>query len=566
MAQQGVEITIRFNTKPAADAMQQLLQIVDQVGGKVEEMPTPIPPTAPSDIDKLGKSSTNARLALQQLTFVISDAPTFMTNFRFGMMAVGNNLDMVARTMLQLREETKQTGQTMSGALVQSLKGPAGVILALSTLIALLQVLPELFNKSRRAAEDAAEKGLDEFARRVRESSTEVVKASLAEIRQRLGENQKRLDELKKSREEAVLTAGFAPGSDTLDKLDAEIARLTTIIADEKKMKDILTGEGIKREEELQKGLRGQLDARKKNLEAQLDEAKTEGEIVRLNREIHQVEQEIQRLRELGVVTEEQLLQKLNDTIDEEVEQRALMREINDNVVLADIDIVETSRQRFEIGELTIGQYKKILESELAIATEEEKRVRIKSALLQFEAQELLSTKNLIIDMGQTAQQVLGNEASRGFMRAWENTFGEINSVWENLVSSMVNMLIQRLMQAAVADTLFSLFKIGQGPTGFFSFIGSIFGAAEGAVVTRPTMLVAGEAGTEAILPISKLPTFLPQVTQSTDNSVVIATLNRRLESVIDVLQSWPTVLRLDQRGISRFVESEQRIRSNRLE
>lgn len=81
-------------------------------------------------------------------------------------------------------------------------------------------------------------------------------------------------------------------------------------------------------------------------------------------------------------------------------------------------------------------------------------------------------------------------------------------------------------------DIAKSLFSGGVGAlSGGFK---SLFGLAEGGIVTRPTAALVGEAGPEAVIPLNKLANFAPQVTvnASVASNVDISRLANSLSSV----------------------------------
>jgi hypothetical protein len=51
-------------------------------------------------------ASGQAQQTISQLGWVMGDAGMFATNFRMGMMAIGNNIPMVVQGLTQLKTET----------------------------------------------------------------------------------------------------------------------------------------------------------------------------------------------------------------------------------------------------------------------------------------------------------------------------------------------------------------------------------------------------------------------------------------------------------------------------
>ena len=75
-------------------------------------------------------------------------------------MVMGN----VSTAMIMLDETSNRTGTSMTSNLLNVLKSPSGIIISISILATVLTALIPLFGKTSDAAEDAAKKGLKDFA------------------------------------------------------------------------------------------------------------------------------------------------------------------------------------------------------------------------------------------------------------------------------------------------------------------------------------------------------------------------------------------------------------------
>lgn len=89
-----------------------------------------------------------ARQALMGLSQVIQDMP-------FGIRGVANNIEFLTQALVQLKQTTGG-GASMFAAIRSVLGGPAGLLIGMSTLMASLQMLPQLFSKSEKAAANFA--------------------------------------------------------------------------------------------------------------------------------------------------------------------------------------------------------------------------------------------------------------------------------------------------------------------------------------------------------------------------------------------------------------------------
>ncbi|NUM71241.1 MAG: hypothetical protein HUU43_10360, partial [Ignavibacteriaceae bacterium] len=69
------------------------------------------------------------QLAITQLGYVLNDSAVFATNFRMGLMGVANNIPFVIGALQQAKQEVAATGGSMKDVLLNSIKGPGGLIL-----------------------------------------------------------------------------------------------------------------------------------------------------------------------------------------------------------------------------------------------------------------------------------------------------------------------------------------------------------------------------------------------------------------------------------------------------
>ena len=77
----------------------------------------------------------------------------------------------------------------------------------------------------------------------------------------------------------------------------------------------------------------------------------------------------------------------------------------------------------------------------------------------------------------------------------------------------------------------------GGGGGGFFASLGKIFGFAEGAIVTRPTLALIGEKGPEAVVPLSRIGPAAPAVKVEVINPPTQPTIRQRRDGNAQVIQ-----------------------------
>ena len=108
------------------------------------------------------KTSANAGMALLNLNYVIRDSPYFFNNFAMGVLAVGNNInpliDSFSRVRAEAKQLTKDTGQltTTFGMLKKSMIGGAGISIAFSVIVTVIQAFVFQMARAKRETKEAA--------------------------------------------------------------------------------------------------------------------------------------------------------------------------------------------------------------------------------------------------------------------------------------------------------------------------------------------------------------------------------------------------------------------------
>lgn len=76
----------------------------------------------------------------QQIGFLVSDA-------RYGLLGMGNNLAMISTQFVQLQAQAKRTGKSLGKEFLKTLRGPTGILIAIQLLIVLLPEIIEKFKE-----------------------------------------------------------------------------------------------------------------------------------------------------------------------------------------------------------------------------------------------------------------------------------------------------------------------------------------------------------------------------------------------------------------------------------
>lgn len=135
---------------------------------------------------RLNMSSANAGVALQNLNFVIRDSPYFFRDFSLGLLAVGNNLNPLIDSMLRLRREAEAVNMTLGQSLVAALKGPAGVVLAFSALVTILQAVVFGLSKTGKEAKETKDE-IDDLTKATEKYSRATAESAAMGLRGEIG-------------------------------------------------------------------------------------------------------------------------------------------------------------------------------------------------------------------------------------------------------------------------------------------------------------------------------------------------------------------------------------------
>ena len=133
---------------------------------------------AKQELENVGASAhgstrgmANMGVAMQNLNYVVRDSAYFSQSFAFGVLAIGNNLNPMIDSMMRASKEAKSLNSTFGKEMLGFLKGPGGIVLALSLAVTAFQAVTFAMNKNKSEAEKLQKEvnGLEQaFARLAR--------------------------------------------------------------------------------------------------------------------------------------------------------------------------------------------------------------------------------------------------------------------------------------------------------------------------------------------------------------------------------------------------------------
>lgn len=171
--------------------------------------------------------------------------------------------------------------------------------------------------------------------------------------------------------------------------------------------------------------------------------------------------------------------------------------------------------------------------------TKEERDAIKKKLAVEQQALAAMTTETLgtFENAGLGALNTLTNAIDSGFLQKWRDVFGEANSLMEQFFQAFA----QQLEQLAVRWAVFQVLSLISGFGGIASALGTAGGftkLADGGIINEPVQgvgasgkgYIVGEAGAEAIIPLSKLNKYTqPNVDSSTSKRLagIEAAMNR---------------------------------------
>jgi uncharacterized protein Yka (UPF0111/DUF47 family) len=154
------ELSVAWKT--CSTTVQAQTQALNDYRGAQATLVTALRP-ATQGMQNLSGVSANAGMALLNLNYVIRDSPYFFNNFAMGVLAVGNNLNPLIDSFSRLKKEaleaSKSSGQmvTTFGLLKNAMVGGAGISIAFSVLVTVMQAVVFQMSKNKTANESLAD-------------------------------------------------------------------------------------------------------------------------------------------------------------------------------------------------------------------------------------------------------------------------------------------------------------------------------------------------------------------------------------------------------------------------
>lgn len=207
MADQEILYIVKANNKQAIDAFNALAKSQEGVTQRTQ---------------KLGNVTNNSNMLLMSTGRIVQDMP-------YGFMAVGNNITFMAEQMGYMRSQGMSMKDMLLG-MVSALKGPMGIIFAISTATSLLTIFTRNTGSAKTEVKSLTEalKGQWDASYKARKEwekfSDDLGKFSTADLIESLNTIERQMNEITISATTMILaTLGFYGG---LAEVYAELAKL----------------------------------------------------------------------------------------------------------------------------------------------------------------------------------------------------------------------------------------------------------------------------------------------------------------------------------------------------
>jgi hypothetical protein len=132
---------------------------------------------------------------MQQFAFTLQDAPWFLQNARLGIMAVSNNLGMLVAGWSQLAAKMGK-GQSVFMHLIKTMMGPAGMVVALSLVVAGVQAVAMAMDSAGKAARDLAKKEMEALIEAIKNMSKMQMELMFEDATEAIKVTEKAIDDL----------------------------------------------------------------------------------------------------------------------------------------------------------------------------------------------------------------------------------------------------------------------------------------------------------------------------------------------------------------------------------
>jgi hypothetical protein len=510
-------------------------------------------------LTKVTPGANQASNALMNLGRIAQDAP-------FGFIGISNNINPLLESFQRLKAETGSTGGALK-ALVTGLAGGAGLGLAVSVATGLLTIFSDKLFSTKKTVDEAAE-AAKKYAEAQHDSRVDVEKQlvtleSLVNIaKSDVSSKQQQVDALKKLNEIIPDNIGH------LDALNIKTAEGTRIVAayvtalQHQAVAELLTNKAadlrVAEFERKQKFIETQIDLNKKlkvaqdqaQFGSQLGEvgvlSKEEGQqnVVNVLNAIKKAQDDFvkgridfnSKIKTLTGETEKEIGLGLPVTLPTppkvkagKVEMDAVKLEMKAaEVKLADISQAKTKLAFTDLFSLDTSTLKGVLGQGNLPGLAALGRPLIPQATLD---QIVLAGKALGAMEAQADKLAGVLTATLG--NAFVELFDTIASGGSNALQAFgqaIKQIITKLIAAAITAAIFAAIisaatggagtaAFGAQFKGIFSQLSGLPKFAAGGIVTGPTVLQAGEAGAEAIIPLSQLPGLIARMVPANTGS-----------------------------------------------
>jgi hypothetical protein len=501
-----------------------------------------------NNTQKIAVGSNRAGLALNDLSRIAQDAP-------YGFIGISNNLNPMLESFQRLKNESGSTGAALK-AMATSLMGPAGIGLAIGVVSSLLVVFGDKLFKSSEASKEASDKAKEHAdALKAQKQAVEQIYSSVAKEETQVlsliavlnNENETRnrklkaLEELKKVNPEIF-------GGLTLEKnvviglnsaYEKYISNLNSVILLKIKQKEL--------EEVTEKILKAQglaltqedkdLIATGKTLKDSADLKKTDNQL-RKEAFDAQVKQNKEQVILNGLLEQQrkitQQIKEVSQGVEIQGEYSApkAAKKIKSPVKLISDGVYDASLET-----QAREQYSK---TPFVSAIPEAANIGNGSLFGMFDEKtngKINTTDNLLkkflkdredgFKKANEAAHQFAETMSSGITNALKNVFDAVMK-GENVFKALSDAVLQfaediafTILKAEILAAIQGVIAVSSGGaagaaaggTGFFDLLMNLMGSgqkhAAGGIVSSPQIGMIGEAGPEAIMPLSKLGSFL---------------------------------------------------------
>jgi len=490
----------------------ELIKKVQQLENQLEKVRTKS--SGGAGLPQFKQLTGDSRMAVNAFNYTLQDSGMFFVNFRMGMMSISNNIPMLIQGLLGMKREAAEGNKSFKTYLKESFSGPNAFLPVISLVSVAMIALPAIFDKLSESARQAAEEG-------IRTLTKELESLSNFQIVQKLNSISEAMVNL--ANKTLKVQAQFGAIGAIYNLATGKNATIEGLA----KQLQLLTDEKGKREE-LNKTILGRLDLEKKEIEYKKtklkidnDSLSDEAELLILNNKLADVNERIRKVnmsstdlekeksgyldKQLKTLKEIYAIKKSGEPDTSGRDARANYEQELQDLEVANIKDSETRQLRSEIikynrtlqrinKEVKDEQLKYLLLAELyAKYLKDLQRIREEGAAekKESEAAEMSAGEkeysNFIknINLTRSAFESLGDVLRGELISAWEDIFGEANSLAEKFGQRLLEILMDIALRAATLklfENNFDIFKV-------------LFGAITGFAAGGPGGAIVGAAG-----------------------------------------------------------------------